>query len=240
MPAEAAIPPLAATPALGDGPVSGSPVTTRPSADSPATSADASISSTPPTVAVVAAPVALTTPVQASALARPAAAPAAAVVSQVTTHLRSVQSTPDGVHHAVLVVPSEGLGIVRVEVRLAAGTVDVSLRGTHAGAAASLRDAMPELRRSLEDSGFVVGSTDVSDSTSDLSSSSGRDRSGDAWASAASTGSGADGTRQGPDRDGPRPATGSGASQGAGPPGPAPLGALRAPQRTSASVDVLA
>jgi hypothetical protein len=89
------------------------------------------------------------------------------VTDHVATHLRSVSRTADGAHHAVLLVPTESLGQVRVQVRMDAGTVEVLLRGGHAAATDALRDALPELRRSLTDSGLTVGRTDISDGAPD-------------------------------------------------------------------------
>jgi hypothetical protein len=146
------------------------------------------------------------------------------MTDHVTAHLRTFNRGSDGVHHAVLLVPTEGLGQVHVQVRMDAGTVEVLLRGGHAAATDALRDALPELRRSLTDSGLTVGRTDISDAAPDA-------RADTSFASWAGSGSDATGARG---RDGaPRTA--------AAPTAADPVAEVAAARRTSTSlVDVLA
>lgn len=139
-------------------------------ADSDATDAARSAATDPvPVAAPVGAPLTARTAAPSAAAATAPALPAA-LAETVATHLRGLHRSADGAHHAVLLVDAAGLGQVRIELRTQGTTVDLVLRGGHAAATDALRDAMPDLRRALADSGLVAGSTDVADARPDLAS----------------------------------------------------------------------
>ena len=73
--------------------------------------------------------------------------------------------TAEGGHATTLVLSAEGLGRVRVELTTSGSTVDLVMHGGSVAAQDALRDALPQLRASLAESGLVVGSTDVAAQT---------------------------------------------------------------------------
>jgi flagellar hook-length control protein FliK len=92
----------------------------------------------------------------------PAALPAH-VADQIRTHLRSVRPTAQGTHEATLILDPEHLGPVRIRMQVGDGTVALQLAGATAATADVLRDALPDLRRGLEQAGLQLGSADVTD-----------------------------------------------------------------------------
>jgi flagellar hook-length control protein FliK len=85
------------------------------------------------------------------------------VAEQIRTHVRSFRSLGAGTHEATLILDPEHLGPVRVRLQVGDGTVSLQLAGASAATADVLREALPDLRRGLEQAGLQLGSADVSE-----------------------------------------------------------------------------
>jgi flagellar hook-length control protein FliK len=68
------------------------------------------------------------------------------------------------------VLTPETLGPVEVSVTISAGTLDLTLRGAHEHGRAALLDALPDLRRDLEQAGLSVANAEVDRDTGSRSS----------------------------------------------------------------------
>ncbi len=106
---------------------------------------------------------------------------APSVADQVAVHVRGLRRTLTGAHEATLVLEPEHLGPVRIRMQVEDGVVALSMAGLQVAATEALRDALPDLRRSLAEAGLTLGSTDVADAS--------------AWSSWTGTGTG-DGGRE--------------------------------------------
>jgi flagellar hook-length control protein FliK len=154
----------AAAPAAPEAPaVPAAPVATASdapeAADAPST--DPSVLAVPAAAPTAAA--ASTTGTSATAAGGAPAALPAHVAEQIRTHVRGVRALPGGTHEATLVLDPEHLGPVRIRLQVGDGTVSLQLAGVSAATADVLRDALPDLRRGLEQAGLQLGSADVAD-----------------------------------------------------------------------------
>jgi hypothetical protein len=108
----------------------------------------------------VAPPAASTAPVPAAA---PDTASAAAqpVATQVARQVAVLRGAPDGSHTMTLVLTPETLGPVEVSVTVSSGALDLTLRSANEHGRAALLDALPDLRRDLEQAGLTVTRAEV-------------------------------------------------------------------------------
>ncbi len=115
------------------------------------------------------APVAGTAPVVSTTAAAPTAAvdgatgsgAAQPVGAQVARQVAVLRGAADGSHTMTLVLTPETLGPVEVQVTVSKGSLDLTLRGAHEHGRAALLDALPDLRRDLEQAGLSVTSAAV-------------------------------------------------------------------------------
>jgi flagellar hook-length control protein FliK len=93
----------------------------------------------------------------------PPAPPAdpAAVAGQLAAHVAVLRGRPDGTHTVRVLLHPEDLGPVQVQVTLAAGAVDLTLRTAHEHGRAALHEALPALRRDLEAAGLTCSRLEV-------------------------------------------------------------------------------
>jgi flagellar hook-length control protein FliK len=99
----------------------------------------------------------------------PTSTPTAAappVSDQIAAHLRGVRRTAQGVHEATLVLEPEHLGPVRIRMQVEDGVVALSMAGLQVATTEALKDALPELRRTLAEAGLQLGTADVADASS--------------------------------------------------------------------------
>jgi flagellar hook-length control protein FliK len=110
-----------------------------------------------------------TGPVPTTAATSPAAAvegttgtaAAQPVGAQVARQVAVLRGAADGSHTMTLVLTPETLGPVEVKVTVSNGTLDLTLRGAHEHGRSALLDALPDLRRDLEQAGLSVTSAEV-------------------------------------------------------------------------------
>ncbi|MGY1825653.1 flagellar hook-length control protein FliK [Blastococcus sp. SYSU DS0541] len=152
-----------ATPGL---PVAGAPGQ-QPGAGDPAAGAEPTAAAVPApdaeglpavTGATGPAPVAATAPVSAPVTGDGAALP---VSGQVSRQVAVLSGAGTGSHTMTLVLTPETLGPVQLQVTVAEGVLDLTLRGAHELGRAALLDALPELRRDLEAAGLSPSRVEV-------------------------------------------------------------------------------
>ncbi len=78
------------------------------------------------------------------------------VGAQVARQVAVLRGAADGSHTMTLVLTPDTLGPVAVEVTVTKGALDLTLRGAHEHGRAALLDALPDLRRDLEQAGLSV------------------------------------------------------------------------------------
>ena len=87
------------------------------------------------------------------------------VSAQVARQVAVLRGAADGSHTMTLVLTPESLGPVEVSVTVSSGSLDLTLRSAHEHGRAALLDALPDLRRDLEQAGLSVTRADVSRDT---------------------------------------------------------------------------
>ncbi|GIH81042.1 flagellar hook-length control protein FliK [Planobispora longispora] len=94
-------------------------------------------------------------------VAAPAPARPAPPASQIAFHVVPLRQDPDGVHRLTVHLNPVDLGPVSVVAEVRNGAVHLQLAGTSDVAFDTLRTALPELKRELEESGFSSCSLDL-------------------------------------------------------------------------------
>jgi flagellar hook-length control protein FliK len=102
-----------------------------------------------------------TTARAASAEGATGAGAAQPVGGQVARQVAVLRGAADGSHTMTLVLTPDTLGPVEVQVTVSKGSLDLTLRGAHEHGRAALLDALPDLRRDLEQAGLSVASAEV-------------------------------------------------------------------------------
>lgn len=115
---------------------------------------------TPP-VAAATGPVAATALRATTVEGATGAGAAQPVGGQVARQVAVLRGAADGSHTMTLVLTPETLGPVEVQVTVSKGALDLTLRGAHEFGRAALLDALPDLRRDLEQAGLTVASAQV-------------------------------------------------------------------------------
>jgi flagellar hook-length control protein FliK len=87
------------------------------------------------------------------------------VADQLATVLAPAAHQPDGSYQVNIRLQPEDLGVVNVELRLEAGTVNVSLHAEGDATGDMLRQNLGQLRQQLTNAGLTTGSFDVSTGT---------------------------------------------------------------------------
>jgi flagellar hook-length control protein FliK len=135
-----------------------------------------------PTAAPVAPPVAPAPagPAAVTPAAAPAApsAPAAPPAAQVALHVVPLRLEADGVHRLTVHLHPADLGLVSLVAEVRDGAVHLQLAGATEAGREALRDALPDLRRELQQGGFDRCSLDLGQDTPSGGHPYGREPSG--------------------------------------------------------------
>jgi flagellar hook-length control protein FliK len=83
------------------------------------------------------------------------------VSGQIARHLAVMRGAAEGAHSMTLVLRPEHLGPVEIQLTIAQGSLDLSLRGAHEHGRAALLQALPDLRRDLETAGLNCSKLEV-------------------------------------------------------------------------------
>ncbi|MCW2577471.1 MAG: Flagellar hook-length control protein, partial [Modestobacter sp.] len=95
----------------------------------------------------------------------------APVATQLAPQIAVLRNAPDGSQTMTVVITPESLGPVTVHVTITHGTLDLTLHGAHEAGRHALVDALPELRRELEDAGLSFSKLEVDTSGGDSGAS---------------------------------------------------------------------
>ncbi|MGY1723145.1 flagellar hook-length control protein FliK [Blastococcus sp. SYSU DS0533] len=151
--------PVAGAPAaaVGGQQASGDPGTGREGAAgvAPVPAVEAEV---PPAVTGAPAPAPAPLPATGAATGTGAATP---VSAQVSRQVALLSDAGTGSHTMTLVLTPENLGPVQLQVTVAEGVLDLTLRGAHELGRAALLEALPELRRDLEAAGLSPSRVEV-------------------------------------------------------------------------------
>jgi len=104
-------------------------------------------------------------PVAAPAAATAASAPAGPPAEQIATRIVPLRLDGDGVHRLTVHLHPADLGMVSVVAEIRDGAINVQLAGATEAGRESLRGALPDLRRELQQAGFTGCTLDLRQDT---------------------------------------------------------------------------